>query len=145
MEDEVVSLDTAIMMSDLGFDVLTPVICYIDDNGNEDYTRRNYSEVDSCYVNALRLYYKYNRCGRCYLIPTQSLAQRWMREVHNVRVTVTDSFGLDGCVQYLWKVNGCFIHGLKDGLRYRTYEEALERGLLYALKNFVNNKKQNNG
>ncbi len=66
--------------------------------------------------------------------PTQSLLQKWLREVHNIHVNV--SYGLT----FTFKINGD-LKG-NDYVDYsnieeywsRTYEEALEKGLIEGLK-----------
>lgn len=68
--------------------------------------------------------------------PTQSLLQKWLREVHNiiVEVLVFDKGFLEKdkfCFQ--WRV----YNKTEDwftGFEYKTYEEALEAGLQEALK-----------
>jgi hypothetical protein len=75
-----------------------------------------------------------------YSAPTQSLLQRWLREIHNIDVFINR----DGMFK---KESYCiFIHdNIKDISRlrpldndvfsgYSTYEEALEKGLQEALK-----------
>lgn len=70
--------------------------------------------------------------------PTQSLLQRWLREVHGIDVDVwcnASGWGVD-----LNKTNGTCIKGHvldnveTDSGMFETYEEALEAGLLEALK-----------
>jgi len=63
--------------------------------------------------------------------PTQSLLQKWLREVHNIHITITS------ISQESWQ-----YHITKPGQRlgdnyeedFYTYEEALESGLHQALK-----------
>ena len=64
-----------------------------------------------------------------FLYPTQSLFQKWLREEHNIIVLV-DLF-LDG---YICKIKHILIHDHKGNiLKYNTYEEALEQGLIEGL------------
>lgn len=70
--------------------------------------------------------------------PTQSLLQKWLREVHKLNVdvlTVIDYFNclLPNNLVYSFII---FQHDELDRELniYSTYEEALERGLLVALK-----------
>lgn len=68
----------------------------------------------------------------CYSAPSQSLLQRWFREVHYM--SIEPSIDQDG-----WN---CLVRSMKDGsclaempvYYYDTYEQALEVGLLEALK-----------
>ena len=61
--------------------------------------------------------------------PTQSLLQRWLREVHSINVLIKQGYGWEW---YITKHNGIATK-LHDGT-YNFYEEALEAGLLEALK-----------
>ena len=58
--------------------------------------------------------------------PTQSLLQKWLREVHNIIILV------DKCNTGLLK----FEHNIKSENKneFKTYEEALEKGLQEGLK-----------
>jgi hypothetical protein len=61
--------------------------------------------------------------------PTQSLLQKWLREVHNIEIYVRSSVGLYN--KKYWTTflpNGCLEN------KNNTYEEALEVGLFEALK-----------
>jgi hypothetical protein len=67
----------------------------------------------------------------CILVPTQSLLQKWLREVHNYHIEIhqipihpTYNFAI------IWIFNGVQC---KTGDGYKTYEEALEAGLVDAL------------
>ena len=62
-----------------------------------------------------------------YAVCTQSLLQRWLREVHNMFLTVEYSLDKDDWFYYLYKQQfNKYIH-------FKTYEEALEAGLYEAL------------
>lgn len=76
------------------------------------------------------------------LAPTQSLLQKWLREKHNLHVSVEFEF----TKKLSWRVNICDTHKfewlLPDFLNaheFDTYEEALEEGLQEALK-IIDNK-----
>ena len=71
-----------------------------------------------------------------YPAPTESLLQRWLREVHNIHITV---YSLD-------KKYWCNFRNIKDedtvlfiSENYQTYEKVLEIGLFEALK-LIKNK-----
>ena len=70
-----------------------------------------------------------------HLAPTQSLLQKWLREVHNIDVWsqpfVMNKSLPDESYSYFIYVNGIFV---KDGMDYIDFEEALEKGLQEALK-----------
>jgi hypothetical protein len=68
--------------------------------------------------------------------PTQSLLQKWLREVHNIYVSTRESLAITGELEYVCTVNGKYInHGIKYKPinRFDTWEEALEIGLYQAL------------
>lgn len=73
------------------------------------------------------------------LAPTQSLLQRWLREEKKIVVEV-DYYSVEQ--KYYWRaydaskcdVFASFIPPAKSMSRYDTWEQALESGLKYALK-----------
>lgn len=74
----------------------------------------------------------------CYSRPTQSLAQKWLRETKNLHISIIRNacgYGYDICKAD----NGTHIadgifKGPNDGGQWNTYEEALEVGIQEALK-----------
>lgn len=69
--------------------------------------------------------------------PTQSLLQKWLREVHDVQVFVIPVSHFQGDIKLtsysFWcPAKDCSMKVSKDN--YNTYEEALEEGLFEALK-----------
>lgn len=79
----------------------------------------------------------YGRTGRSKLntliyAPTQSLLQRWLREVHNIDITI--SLVANGYGFYIHKDRNYTNKGENYGISGITYEEALEVGLQEALK-----------
>lgn len=77
--------------------------------------------------------------GFCYYhFPTQSFAQKWLRETKNMHIAIIRNacgYGYDICKAD----NGTFIvagifDGPNDGGQWDTYEEALEAGIQKALK-----------
>jgi len=73
-------------------------------------------------------------------IPTQSLLQRWLREEHKIEVSISWEQNMNWfySIMWLWGTNAMItlelddINNTKSG--YKTYEEALEQGLIEALK-----------
>ena len=65
-----------------------------------------------------------------YIAPTQSLLQKWLREVHNIDVLINKT--LNGTYYYIiWKDN-CKIK--RNSKSNNNYQEILEDGLQEALK-----------
>ena len=71
-------------------------------------------------------------CERC----TQSLLQKWLREVHNFHITINVGLPHNQFIMYYSNVIKFGKHH-KSKFKsefYKTYEEALEKGLQEALK-----------
>lgn len=66
------------------------------------------------------------------ICPTQSLLQKWLREVHNIKVTVLPSYR-KGFNKYFIEILNTNKFKQLDSY-YETYEEALEVGLIEGLK-----------
>lgn len=64
--------------------------------------------------------------------PTQSLLQKWLREVHNLHITIY-SQSQESWMFRVTKQGQSLVDGLY-GEDYENYEEALEDGLQEALK-----------
>lgn len=76
-----------------------------------------------------------------YEAPTQSLLQRWLREIQGVNVIVLCDYRFQPepieLVGYSYKINNKDLtinEATEPDVRYDTYEEALEIGLQEALK-----------
>ena len=137
MENKRVTFNTAKLAKEKGFNVMcndfidiyneeSELMGYIGDNFEEKY---NMAED---FIN--------------YYLPTQSLLQRWLREVHNIEVLVSrippeailasKTSGksiLKNYNCYVWNYNSN-PRVLNNGTFQDVYEEALEIGLQEALK-----------
>jgi hypothetical protein len=133
MQDELVTFDTAVLAKEAGFDILT---------------YHYYQEEDSFYKEDLITPketllvnddWPYNVWSAQLNAPTQSLLQRWLREIHKIVIEISYEHELYYCyLEYKpcdtrpdllsgWVDN--FLKNPKD-----TYEECLEMGLQEALK-----------
>lgn len=68
-----------------------------------------------------------------YLAPTQSLLQRWLRETHEIHITLHKGVA----DKYWYKIFSHLYLGINNTVEsklYNNYEEALEKGLFEALK-----------
>lgn len=116
MEEQLVSLDTAKLAKEKGFEVLVGEAFYKQEDGTYTEGLSNYDEP------------WYNEIKR----PTQSLLQKWLREIHKLKIYVLPNAGP--------------LINMRDGvifvgeLAHDSYEEALEVGLKEALK-LINNDK----
>lgn len=66
--------------------------------------------------------------------PTQSLLQKWLREVHNIHIKI-HHFTEQPMDDEIWKdCYQVFINDIAKHPYTKTYEKALEKGLFEALK-----------
>lgn len=126
MTDQLVSLDTARLAKEKGFNALNP-------NNSPVYTENgSFDESGHGYVDSI-----------LYPAPTQSPLQKWLREVHGWHIitipTVTGNYTFK--IIRVWKKD--FDPDLEvetppysgvDAYDYKDHEEALEQGLQEALK-----------
>lgn len=119
MKDQLISLETAILAKEKGYDQ-SP---YKTDNAyGPEYTDGSNIKLRS---NSL-----FNPDSNTAVAPTQSFLQKWLREEHNIIVLVDTFLG-----KFICKVNKIIVTNNKTGniLKYNTYEEALEQGLIEGL------------
>lgn len=79
--------------------------------------------------------------------PTQSLLQRWLREVNNCVVEVTSRKDYDNKIVYTWDIYDTKISDEEttdEEPLFDTYELALEQALQEALTLIINRKETNN-
>lgn len=122
MEDQLILFETAKLAEEKGFDISTGAECWVRTLGGDiihNSERRSIIEHD-------RVDYYLSQ-------PTQSLLQKWLREVHNIDVFVNYPYDDP---EYAADVRIPFgKRKLLDGFTiFETYEEALEEGLQEALK-----------
>lgn len=122
MEDQLISLETAILAKEKGYDQ------------NPYKTERAYGPefIDGSNVH-LRSSSLFNPGSNTAVAPTQSLLQKWLREKHNIHMLIK--------APVLTKKWECHIQtpfSYKHPTHYYqigdSYEEALEQGLIEALK-----------
>lgn len=148
MEDELITLETAIMAKDLGFNekcrmfykVVDPYILYV--TRSRQYVGNGLSEdIEEPHRNSQKEDAKIPR----YAAPTQSLLSRWIRENHNIVCSVYSNAS-----GYIWEIHYDKTRGgthikdsdmrgdCKSSGTFTTYELAMEdclsetlRGLKY--------------
>jgi hypothetical protein len=69
--------------------------------------------------------------------PTQSLLQKWLREVYNIdldiyRNVLTENYRVNEVYVNCKEINN--LYDYTEEIEYKTYEEALEAGLIVGLK-----------
>ena len=97
----------------------------------EDYFR---GTIDELYFNANGR--NITKFKEIISAPTQSLLQRWLREVHNTIVEITWQMCSTGYEYAVIDMNNPpeYNDDIERITSFKTYEEALEEGLLEALK-----------
>lgn len=123
MKEKLIELETALLAQEKGFDIETYQLPYMLEG---EHKGRRGASVD---------------CKNYVKCCTQSLLQKWLREIHNIPVTVLhfpkyDNKGISEYIEYRYS----FIddNEVWDEIhRHKTYEEALEIGLQEALKRIV--------
>jgi len=142
MEEKLISFETAKLAKEKEFGY---------DFGGTHYTPSFYCEGDNIITLSESEMQQEDAC-RCdyYLLPTQSLLQQWLREEHNIMVSVITAYSGGFISEKLVKsfkpsieiINvigkNIFTNDLKyemfHGLEPMSYDEALELGLLEGLK-----------
>lgn len=124
MQEEIIKFETAKLTKEKGFDEITDAV-YTPSGKLSDGMSDNF-------WNSQRIYPDMQWAAA----PKQSLLQRWLREKHNLHLAV--EFFIGGGTGFS-EVYSCEVYNLTKSFGlcdfvYDTYEEALEAGLLAALK-----------
>ena len=137
MKDQLISFKTAKIAKEKGFDIFTSFMNFYNSNNKfEERLHENLDEdsnSDFCpgfIINNPAMYdNKYYPTEVYYSAPTQSLLQKWLREVHTIDIAIKHA------TYYRYLLHGSYY---PDNPNYcggfKTYEEALEQGLIEALK-----------
>ena len=140
MEDEIVSFETAMLLKEKGFN--EPCSHYYEDNdlyklgyyhGEGTGFVRNNSPIDG------RFLCEKMQCTA----PTQSLAQKWLRETRNITFNANPHSN-DGKIIYVVTIKvissnkyidfNVMMDTSNKATMFDTYEDAIEAGLKYCLK-----------
>ena len=125
MKEELITYETAVLAKEKGFDFSTP-FKWIDAHPTMPWINPKplLKEIQASLIDPHVSY-----------APTQSLLQRWLREVHNILVEPTH-YTASHFTYKLYKrdkvIEILFLGGVNE--IFHTYEQALEKGLLEALK-----------
>ena len=137
--EQYVSFDTAKLLKDAGFDIPTRGIYRANRTGEYSFAEYNIKRTTDDLSWNISDGFRYE-----YLAPTQSLAARWLREIHGIVVDVVFEppkrgkdwrYFIGEMENMVWA--GDFI---PSGGRYCTYEEAMEAGIEEALQLIIKNK-----
>lgn len=135
MKDELITFETAKLAKEKGFDIEEPCVAFYTNPRSKMFGIDEHLRYYNIKNTPRKLYYIGESVALNYhnvlFAPTQSLLQKWLREVHNIHVW---------CIPH---INSSMYYGVKCWLSnsntvqidaFKTYEEALEEGLQEALK-----------
>ena len=165
MEEQLITFETAKLAKEKGFNILSHSYYFEDGEFKENSLKGtngyygeeyefNLSEFNENWNDKWLTKKTGDRCFGCskqkgyletFSAPTQSLLQRWLREVHNIYVESYHDLTSDGTKIQFYTSWGFLQQKDKNGNRnvngwydeyndWKTYEEALEIGLQEALK-----------
>ncbi len=119
MQEKLIDFETAKLAKEKGFD-----------NESNIYYNETGELLNDIYFSSLQP----TKLCKYFDVPTQSLLQKWLREVHNIEVE-TNRIRYSNSKEYVFDVRSNNVQ-LKSPLTktFNTYEEALEMGLQEALK-----------
>jgi len=128
MKEELISFETAKLAKEVGFDGLS-YFYYMDNNPNkleEAFNKRNPWDFN--------IKNEYRVPSKSITAPAQSLLQRWLREKHKLWVLIyfDENTMNTYCYFMIYNTDGYIKEESMN--TFNTYEEALEAGLLQALK-----------
>ena len=150
MKEELISFETAKLAKEVGFDIPCGQFYDSEDSDCDQLGEPNsdgiflqqrrsfgmYEIIIENYNNLIDLNGLPLDLPQCASAPTQSLLQKWLRENHEIQIMIDPEYcnvirDLSG-----YSLHVCDEYGVLsvDGEYYKTYEEALEAGLLEALK-----------
>ena len=140
MEDEIVSLETAMLLKEKGFNEPCPYyyegdelykLAYYHGDG-AGFVRNNSPINDMMYCEEMQC-----------TAPTQSLAQKWLREIHHITFNANPNYN-NGEIVYVVTIKdisnknyidfNVMMNTSNKAIMLSTYEEAIEEGLKYCLK-----------
>ena len=140
MEDEIVSFETAMLLKEKGFN--EPCSYYYED---DELYKLGYYHGDGtglvCNNSPIneKIYCEEMQCTA----PTQSLAQKWLRETHHITFNANPHSN-DGEIIYVVTIKvissnkyidfNVMMDTSNKAIMFKTYEDAIEAGLKYCLK-----------
>ncbi len=125
MEEQLITFETAKLAKEKGFSINTTEYWEYQASGPERYKFITEDSPGATWVN--------DDLKNRICISTQSLLQRWLREVHNIKLWVEFNYTKEWFSYYLDKYDDKKII-LQKEVRNQSFEEALEVGLQEVLK-----------
>ncbi len=127
MTEQIISKETAILAKEKGFNII----------GNYYYNPDNGRLMESIWFTKDRKYH-YGEIGCC----AQSLLAKWLREIHNIHLTVKYISTSNTYMILIHAYDPYRACSLRIWKNY-NYEQALEKGLKYALKYLIKSTNSN--
>lgn len=119
MTEQLISSETAKLAKEKGFDWECKI----------NYCK-HYKDFEY-YLTDTETYYEHWDYSSKIAAPTQSLLQKWLRDVHGIHILIDRDF--DTWTAMIYTINTGNKH-IKSLFLFPTYESALEKGLFKALK-----------
>lgn len=142
IEEQYVSIDTARMLKEAGFNVPCRGVYVTDRTGYYEFREYDNKQTtdDLCWNTEDGFQYEY-------LAPTQALAARWLRDGHRIALDVAyipPHSGRDVWQYFVGRMDDMVWPGdfEPSERKYETYEEAFEAGLQEAVKLIKNQQKR---
>ena len=139
MEEQLITFETAKLAKEKGFNI--PIINFYDPKGYctdaLGYQTERLEESD--WNNGMGSYPTPSEEVSC-SAPTQSLLQKWLREIHNIHIIIHYDYSIIGgyiVTNIIKSIEPIIINQVNKKSKYenyRTYEDVLEIGLQKALK-----------
>ncbi len=131
--EDYVSFETAKLLKEKGFDESTPITYFIGDD-----------KPRGCVVGEMIHHPKAKEDTHLIDCPTLQMAMKWLREVHNLHISVNMGFDVDYS-QYFFYVPFVCRFSNKDGeyltpfdeKEFGSCEEATEAAIKYCLENLI--------
>ena len=73
-----------------------------------------------------------------YAAPTQSMAMKWLREVHNIHIDICSNWDVAHWIYQVFVITPRTAHNSHvDKILYTSYKQAIEAGIKYCLENLI--------
>ena len=142
IEEQFVTLETAKLLKEKGFN--ETCLAYYKNN----MLVAIYEDCHDILPATNTLLDKISPKNECYSAPTQQMAMRWLREVHNLCISIILDGYVDGCdpLGYYIAIDqyGAPYHEVSptlidrpDQVFFKTYEEALEAAIKYVMQALI--------
>jgi hypothetical protein len=118
IKEEYVNFETSKLLKQKGFDEITE---YLYEEGKNHI-------IESYAKNSELL-------SKCYSAPTQAMAMRWLREVHNLQIQIAPITSRHN--DWTFGIDRDFSPLTIDLLCFPTYEETCETAIKYCLENLI--------